>query len=86
MIKFLGIIALVYIFLNSPEFRNFLHLLKLDLHRYEPKAIWHYILSKILSCTKCTTFWVLLITHDVYLAAIGALIQIILDRCLGLEL
>lgn len=86
MIKYFGIIALVYILLNSPEFRNLIHIFKLDLQRYEPKVIWHYILSKILSCTKCTTFWILLLTYDIYLASIGAFIQIIIDRCLGLEL
>lgn len=86
MIKYFGTIALVYILLNSPEFRNLLHLFKLDLQRHVPKQTWHYILSKILSCTKCTTFWLLLLTYDAYLASIGALIQIIIDRWLGLEL
>jgi hypothetical protein len=85
MIKYFGIIAFIHILINSTEFRNLLHLIKLDYFRHKHDNLILFILSKFLSCTKCTTFWTLLFIYDIYLASIGALIQLYIDRIIGVK-
>lgn len=83
-LKILGTIAIVYLIITSEIFRNFLYLIKMDYNRQKQNNIILKLIAKILSCVKCSTFWVILIIFkDPFLSAISTLIAIWVDNNLS---